>query len=452
MPRGSQKTQQSRPKKKYQRSQSPTAKEKRKIQNRIAQQNHRRRMKEQSNNSSDEQTNNQSSVSDRPMASTASMDGLSSSMEATPINAPSHPLPVASLDPMLDNLSASVAFQPDLSLFMFSSPESCTCNPMTELCLYHLDEMQFKMMMDAVSNPAPNVFSVTAPPLVDPALSAVTIDQDNNSTFMLDTASLPPSPLLKQRRSESSSARSMPSTQSHRVENRTSHRSRSSTSSSKTSSQQSLSSSTDRPNSTSPTYSLLSTRSSPMVLDEPVSHNTARFTKILATCREAEFTDFDSMASTYYTCTLEKSSVPEMAQRASRSRHLPRVMQNLHANSKTWPRYESRGIHEAATEHAKSVYEEELQEVTRGLDERMQADNLSTLHERRRNPGGSEKDRAMAQLTSLPEDVEMVVQDKAPRLWSLLTELAGPESLYCDKVSHAVVALLIKGRQSQWNN
>ncbi|EAT85929.2 hypothetical protein SNOG_07278 [Parastagonospora nodorum SN15] len=104
-----------------------------------------------------------------------------------------------------------------------------------------------------------------------------------------------------------------------------------------------------------------------------VSHNTARFTKILATCREAEFTDFDSMASTYYTCTLEKSSVPEMAQRASRSRHLPRVMQNLHANSKTWPRYESRGIHEAATEHAKSVYEEELQEVTRGLDERMQS-------------------------------------------------------------------------------
>jgi hypothetical protein len=189
-----------------------------------------------------------------------------------------------------------------------------------------------------------------------------------------------------------------------------------------------------------------------MVLDEPVSHNTARFTKILAACREADFTDFDSMASTYYTCTLEKSSVPEMAQRASRSRRLPRVMQSLHANSKTWPRYESRDIHEAATEHAKSVYEEELQEVTRGLDESMLADNLLALHELRRNPGGSEKGRAMAQLTSLPEHVEMLVQDKAPKLWSLLMELARPESLYCDKVSHAVVALLINGRQSQWNN
>lgn len=141
-----------------------------------------------------------------------------------------------------------------------------------------------------------------------------------------------------------------------------------------------------------------------------------------------------------------------MAQRASRSRRLPRVMHNLHANSKTWPRYESRGIHEAATEHAKSVYEEELQDVTGNLDQRMQADNWPALHELRRNPRGSEKHRAMAQLTTLPEDAEMVVQDKAPRLWSLLTELAGPESLYCDKVSHAVVALLINGRQSQWSN
>jgi hypothetical protein len=384
------------------------------------------------------------------------MDAMSVSTEPTLFNAPSDIFPVTSLDPMLGNLSATMSFQPDHNSYMIPFPDSCTCNPVTGPCPYHLDEMQFKMMIDAASNPATDTFTMKAPPLADPGPIAVTVDPNSTSAFTLEsaTSSHPPPPL--QRRSDSSSAISMSSPRSHRVEKRSSHRSRSSTSSSKTSNQPQRSSSIDRPSSSSPTFGLSSTRTSPLNPEEThndsVSRNTARFTKILSACREAEFPDFDSMASTYYTCTLEKSSVPEMAQRASRSRRLPRVMRNLHASSKTWPRYESRGIHEAATEHAKSVYEEELQEVTRHLDQRMQADNLSALHELRRNPGGSDKDRAMAQLTSLPEDVEMVVQDKAPKLWSLLTELAGPESLYCDKVSHAVVALLINGRQSQWNN
>jgi hypothetical protein len=384
------------------------------------------------------------------------MDAMSGSTEPTFSNAPSNSFPVTSLDPMLDNLSTSVSFQPDPNQFMMPYPESCTCNPVTGPCPFHLDEIQFKMMMDAVNNPAPDMFTMKAPTLAEPTPIAVTVDQNSTQAFTLDSASLSQQTLPHQRRSNSSSATSMPSPHSHRVEKRSSHRSRSSTSSSRTSSRPSLSSSNDRPSSSSPTYSLSSRRSSPVIPDDTynnsASHNTARFTTILSACREAEFADFDSMAATYYTCTLEKSSVPEMAQRASRSRRLPRFMNSLHASSKTWPRYESRGIHEAATEHAKSVYEEELQEVTRHLDQRMQADNLSALHELRKNPGGSDKDRAMAQLTSLPEDVEMVVQDKAPRLWSLLTELAGPESLYCDKVSHAVVALLINGRQSQWSN
>ncbi|KAF2820860.1 hypothetical protein CC86DRAFT_459454 [Ophiobolus disseminans] len=453
MPRDNQKTQHTRPKKKYQRSQSPAAKAKRKIQNRIAQQNHRRRMKEQSNSSPREQTNDQGSVSDLSIASTAAMDGMSDSMDVSLSNAPSNPFPLTTLDPLLENLSASISFQPDPNAFMFRFPESCTCNPMTGPCPYHLDEIKFKMSIDAVSNPSPGMFSMSAPPLVDPALTAVTMDRNGTSAFMLDPASLPQPTPLQQKRAESSSVTSMPSPHNYRVEKRASNRSRSSTSSSKTSNRPSLSSSIDRPNSSSPAHSLSSTRSSPLIPeetpDDAVSHNTARFTKVLGACREAEFPDFDTMASTYYTCTLEKSSVPEMAQRASRSRRLPRVMKSLHASSKTWPRYESRGVHEAATEHAKSVYDEELQEVTRHLDQRMQEDNLSALHELRRNP---DKDRAMAQLTSLPEEVEIVVQDKAPMLWSLLTELAGPESLYCDKVSHAVVALLINGRRSQWSN
>ena len=52
------------------------------------------------------------------------------------------------------------------------------------------------------------------------------------------------------------------------------------------------------------------------------------------------------------------------------------------------------------------------------------------------------------QLNAMPEDVvEAVVQDEAPHLWSLLTELAGPQGFYCDQVSQRVLALLINGQQ-----
>ena len=58
-----------------------------------------------------------------------------------------------------------------------------------------------------------------------------------------------------------------------------------------------------------------------------------------------------------------------------------------------------------------------------------------------------ENSKILAQLTTMPENVEAAVQDEAPNLWSLFTELAGPQGLYCDRVSQGVLALLINGRR-----
>lgn len=38
---------------------------------------------------------------------------------------------------------------------------------------------------------------------------------------------------------------------------------------------------------------------------------------------------------------------------------------------------------------------------------------------------------------------------QSPYLWSLLTELAGPQGLYCDRVAQSALALLLHARRNQ---
>lgn len=58
------------------------------------------------------------------------------------------------------------------------------------------------------------------------------------------------------------------------------------------------------------------------------------------------------MVAAYYTASFEKSSVPAMAQRASRSRRLVKTLREIHESSERWPRWEARGFRESAMESA----------------------------------------------------------------------------------------------------
>lgn len=58
------------------------------------------------------------------------------------------------------------------------------------------------------------------------------------------------------------------------------------------------------------------------------------------------------MVAEYYTTSFEKSSVPAMAQRASRGRRLGKVLKDVHESSNLWPRWEARGFRESAMESA----------------------------------------------------------------------------------------------------
>jgi len=84
------------------------------------------------------------------------------------------------------------------------------------------------------------------------------------------------------------------------------------------------------------------------------SRNTRRLTPILEAVQEAGFPDIDSMIAAYYSSSFEKNSFPDMAQKASRSRRLSKLLVELHEISDSWPKWQSRmfreGIMECASE------------------------------------------------------------------------------------------------------
>ena len=94
-------------------------------------------------------------------------------------------------------------------------------------------------------------------------------------------------------------------------------------------------------------------RHSPNLNDhESTASNTTRFKSILEAVNASGFPDFDCMVAAYYTASFEKSSVPAMAQRASRSRRLAKMLREMHESSERWPSWEARGFRESALESA----------------------------------------------------------------------------------------------------
>ncbi|KAF2268090.1 hypothetical protein CC78DRAFT_590306, partial [Lojkania enalia] len=431
------------PKKKYQRSQSPRAKERRKIQNRIAQRNHRRRLKEQSVSSSEDCTDLYDSLElftipphqfegldslENIMTPTDTMISDDMSLNSAPAWAPVDSNLGFTVDPSLAQFPEAGSYPSDSTPFVFPFLDGCTCSAMTGPCARHLEEIKFQM-------------SLSAPPpsnnqLASPTLSTVDFDGGSPSPFSLDGSNTP---------YMMNSKRGPP------------HRHRSNTSVSTTSTPSSLCSASEPASMPATEYSTLIPRDHPAFPNptgpDDAARNTDRFTKLLSAVRVAGFADFDSMVSTYYTCTFEKGSMSDMAQRASRSRRLGRLLQNLHASSCTWSRWEAKGFQASSVENAKAILLNEMKKVSRHV--KVDEDALSALHALRTSSGEIdriEENRLMALLTTFTDHVETAVPDDAPHLWSLFTELAGPQSLYCDRVTQAVLALLINGRCSQWHH
>ena len=117
----------------------------------------------------------------------------------------------------------------------------------------------------------------------------------------------------------------------------------------------------------------------------------------------------------------------------------------------------------------------ELENTTKSFDAQPDGEDASTslsasAASLSRRDSGTNSDRMgnpLARLGSLPDHLESTVQNevcpvsrpyfckddanilKAMHTWALFTELAGAQGLYCDRVSYAVMALLVDSRRAQ---
>ncbi|KAK6850501.1 hypothetical protein PG987_000135 [Apiospora arundinis] len=190
---------------------------------------------------------------------------------------------------------------------------------------------------------------------------------------------------------------------------------------------------------------------------------TSRFKTILEASKAAGFSDFDKMVIAYYTSQFERSSIAAMAQKASRGRRLRSVVQELQAHSNKWSRWESRELQESFLEATKSLCIEEIEHLETELvlnPAQMEADEINTVFSCLFNHGddGDEMqvDRPSETIGGLPRryvsslsERGEVAQDSVPHLWSLLTELAGPHSIYCDRIAQMILAILLDARRTQ---
>lgn len=103
---------------------------------------------------------------------------------------------------------------------------------------------------------------------------------------------------------------------------------------------------------------------SPCTPGTPSSESETKIRTVMDAVRRAGFQDFEQMVVVYYTSRFEKGSVCAMQQGVSRSRHLKSMLNRLQQSSSQWPRWESRGLHEAIAGVAALVCSNELDSLS----------------------------------------------------------------------------------------
>ncbi|KAJ5687629.1 hypothetical protein N7536_010248 [Penicillium majusculum] len=178
--------------------------------------------------------------------------------------------------------------------------------------------------------------------------------------------------------------------------------------------------------------------------------NTRRFGALLESISGAGFHNLDEMVLEYYSARFEPGSLPAMAQCASRSRRIKTTVQNLYEDSRQWPRWESRGLHESVSQATISLCLGEMERLKKAHTSQQLSQSdpgcLIVALERMLQSSAQGNPTILDEL-KLSENADAAV-DEMPHLWSLLTELVGPRGLYCDRMAKIIMVILLYTRSA----
>lgn len=421
------------------RSPTPTAVQRRRVLNRIAQQNHRRRVKEKSqenSTASDGDRDKNENPTHPPPQSTREVEN---NMEilGTDTAGPWYGWPQEA--PTFGNDASTLMFDQDFT----KTANWCNCSGISGPCEFHQEQMRAKCSSTiAAPNPNPSLHPTTEIQM-DPSIPAMRPKPALQIPASSTQRSHSPAESGLSRKSSTNNLHSPPESEtSHKGKKMRGH----------------------TPNNTPRTTNTSSRHSSAATSSEQVKDsNTTRFQTILDTVQAAGFENFDAAVSGYYTHAFEKNSAADLAQKTSRARRLAGVMTSLHESSANWTLWEARGYRHQVVEAAESIYSSEVTRLANsrkrkrdhsqdpGRNSRSSSEFEASPSEfdsstpstvSTRSSRGSDKPR-----TSLGE-LQRVYQNKLPNLWALLTELAGTQGLQSERAALAAALLLNNNNNS----
>ncbi|CAH0052361.1 unnamed protein product [Clonostachys solani] len=159
-----------------------------------------------------------------------------------------------------------------------------------------------------------------------------------------------------------------------------------------------------------------------------------RFECIMNQVEAAGFDNFDQVATTYYSQTFNGQSPMADEQRQSRGRRLPQVLSGVYGSSSQWSDWERKGFQEEILKTAESMLTVEGGEVAR----QHLGNNINALSD------AIDANNAAASSDALL-NLKRVVQEQAPNTWSMSMAMAreNRSSWQADRSNTALATTLL---------
>ncbi|KAJ5087524.1 hypothetical protein N7456_011140 [Penicillium angulare] len=154
---------------------------------------------------------------------------------------------------------------------------------------------------------------------------------------------------------------------------------------------------------------------------------------ILECANEVGISNFDSLATAYYSETPSDSSSVAYEQRISRNRRLPSVISDIFQSANSWSEWERRGLQEEILKQTESML------VSEGGKTHMAfLSGVNTLADANNGVGVLSKEQATLEM-------KRTIQNELPNLWAMMMALVGDSrpSWQPDRSNTALAAVIL---------